>query len=165
MKLRQNLGKECALRILIWSSEGHLADIYAGSQRCRRPVIWASDSSRNIIVHCRVEGLCTFYSENWELSKISIHFIQDCILVIFVQLIQTGFVLLLLPLSTGLDFTLYKDTGDGRAATSTDTGQLIIIWVLGTEGISYYIRLWESPICHNSNFFDGHVRKAGLQEL
>ena len=36
--------------------------------------------------------------------------------MLYKQLIQTGSVLLLLPFSTVLGFTLYEDTGDGRAA-------------------------------------------------
>ena len=57
----------------------------------------------------------------WKLKiafkKITIHFTHDCTIVVYAQLIQTGFVLLLLQLSTVLCFTLYKDTGDGRAVT------------------------------------------------
>ena len=44
-------------------------------------------------------------------------FTHDCTLVLFKQLIQTGSVLLLLPFSSVLGFTLYEDRGDGRAAT------------------------------------------------
>ena len=38
-------------------------------------------------------------------------------IVLYEQLIQTGSVLLLLPFSTVVDFTLYKDIGDGKATT------------------------------------------------
>ena len=37
--------------------------------------------------------------------------------MLYTQLIQTGSVLLLLPFSTVLGFTLHKDTANGRAAT------------------------------------------------
>ena len=45
------------------------------------------------------------------------HFTHDCTLVLYTQLIQTGSVLMLLPFSTELGFTLHRDTANGRAAT------------------------------------------------
>ena len=48
---------------------------------------------------------------------VSINFTHDCTLVLYKQLIQTGSVLLLLPLSSVLGFPLYEDTANGRAAT------------------------------------------------
>ena len=56
-------------------------------------------------------------SGKWELQIFSIYFTHDCTLVFYSQLIQTCSVLLLLPFSTVLGFPLYKNTGDGRAAT------------------------------------------------
>ena len=47
---------------------------------------------------------------------VSIHFTHDCTLVLSAKLIQTGSVLLLLPLSSVLGFSLYEDTAKGRAA-------------------------------------------------
>ena len=47
---------------------------------------------------------------------VSIHFTHDCTLVLYKQLIKTGSVLLLLPLSSVLGFPFYKDTCHGRAA-------------------------------------------------
>ena len=48
---------------------------------------------------------------------VSIQFTHDCTLVLYKQLMQTGSVLLLLPLSFVLGFPLYEDTANGRAAT------------------------------------------------
>ena len=56
-------------------------------------------------------------SRSCELQKMSIHFTHDCTLVQYAQMIQTGSVLLLLPFSSVLGFTLYEDTDHGRAAT------------------------------------------------
>ena len=55
----------------------------------------------------------------WKLGAATnlIHFTHDCTVVWFEQLIQTASVILLLPFSSVLGFTIYKDRGDGRAAT------------------------------------------------
>ena len=47
---------------------------------------------------------------------ISIDFTYKFTLVLYKQLMQTGFVLMLLPLSSVLGFSLYEDTVNGRAA-------------------------------------------------
>ena len=68
-------------------------------------------------------------------STISVHFTHDCTLVLNAQLIQTGSVLLLLPLFTVLGFTLYKDTGERRAVTHQLYSSAIEVWyapMLGT---------------------------------
>ena len=59
----------------------------------------------------------TSYRGRWELKIVSIHPTLDCTLVLYFQPIQTGSVLLLLPLSFVLAFPLYKDTANGRAPT------------------------------------------------
>ena len=51
-------------------------------------------------------------------AKDSIYFTNDCKLVLYSQLIKTGYVLLLLQFFTVLGFSLYKDTSDGRAITN-----------------------------------------------
>ena len=54
----------------------------------------------------------------WKLgaAQVTSHFTHDCTLVLYAQLIQTGSLLLLFPFSIVLGFTLYEDTGNGRAA-------------------------------------------------
>ena len=46
---------------------------------------------------------------------VSIAFTHDCTIVLYKQLMQTGYVLLLLPLTSVLGFPLYEDTSNGRA--------------------------------------------------
>ena len=48
---------------------------------------------------------------------VSIDSTLDCTLALYFQLIQTGSVLQLLLLSSGLGFPLYEDTANGRATT------------------------------------------------
>ena len=57
-------------------------------------------------VPCIVEIPVEF---NLGAAKKSIHFTHGCPLELYTQLIQTGSVLLLLPISTMLGFTLYED--------------------------------------------------------
>ena len=64
------------------------------------------------------------------MQTVSIHFTHDydCTLVLYHQLIQTGSVLLLLPLSSMLGFPIYEDTADGRAATHQLYSFAIEVW-------------------------------------
>ena len=64
----------------------------------------------------------------WELRIVSIIFTNDCTLVLYKQLIPTGFVLLLLPLSSVLGFPLYKNKDNGRAATHQLYSFAIWVW-------------------------------------
>ena len=48
---------------------------------------------------------------------VSIELAHDCTLVLYKQLIKTGFVLQLLPKFSVLGFPLYEYTANGRAAT------------------------------------------------
>ena len=61
-------------------------------------------------------------------AQFFIHFTHDCTLVLFVQLIKTGSVLTLLPLSTVLGFTLYEDTGNGKATKHQLYSSAIKVW-------------------------------------
>ena len=61
----------------------------------------------------------------------SIHFTHDWKFVLYAQLIQTGRLLMLLPFSTVLAFTLYEDTGGGRAAPHQD--------LIYTDGVSRFL--------------------------
>ena len=76
-----------------------------------------------VLIACKAQ-----HSGNWEPLKKSIHFTHDCIIVLSAQLIQTGSVLVLLPFSTVLGFTLYENTGNGRAATHQLYSSAIEIW-------------------------------------
>ena len=51
-------------------------------------------------------------------------FIHDCTLVLCMQLIQTGSLLLMLPLSSVLGFLLYADTDNERAVTTSSLAAL-----------------------------------------
>ena len=64
-------------------------------------------------------------SGHWEQQKV---FFYYCTLVLYMQLIQTGSMLLLLPFYTVLGFTLYEDTGNRRAATHQPLSFDIEVW-------------------------------------
>ena len=88
-KLTQNWLSKCALRFFIGSPVRHVADIYAGGGHPRRPVDWASDSSRkslmlNILdlfmylknIHIYFITILTAYFYRWktfEIFKSNLH--------------------------------------------------------------------------------------------
>ena len=69
-----------------------------------------SASTLKLCLNCPCRG-------KWKLLIVSIHFTNGCTLVLYKQLIQTGSVLMLLPLFSLLNFPLYKDTANVRADT------------------------------------------------
>ena len=70
--------------------------------------------------------------EEWTLGAAKSFFFIDfphgCTLVLYMQLIQTGSMLLLLPFHTVLGITLYEDTGNRRAATHQPLSSNIEVW-------------------------------------
>ena len=72
---------------------------------------------------------------------VSINFTHDYTLVLYKQLMQTGSVLLLLPLSSVLGFPLYEDTANGRAATHQLYSFAIEVWF----GANIF-NSWQRPI-------------------
>ena len=79
-------------------------------------------------MHYKKIILCNKSNSEGELQTFSIDFTHDCLLVLYMQLMQTGSVLLLLQLPSVLNFPLYEDTADGRAVTHQLYSFAIDVW-------------------------------------